>query len=278
MGFAAASANAPYPLWDSIVNVENSARSNYRSVTIALNKRMSKGLQFAISYSHTKNLANADGWNPTSFVGEGDGQSTDYYHPNLDYGRVPFGRNQRFLATFLYEIYSHSGNRAVWQLLGGWEVAGVLMFQTGPYLSVTAPGTDPSGTNSDNSFAGGDPRAEIVTGAHLYPKNRSINQWVNPAAFRLPPDNIGTLRRLAGRRRRRPGNAGDRALDLQELPLQGTGCAADRGLLDEPLQPSELPLYLTSVLGPRRRSAPSAVCRRQRLGPAGHSARRPHHF
>src|SRR5437016_5270105 len=42
-------------------------------------------------------------------------------------------------------------------------------FQTGPYLS----------------------RADVVPGVPIYPTNRSINQWVNPAAFSLPPDNIG---------------------------------------------------------------------------------------
>jgi len=76
-------------------------------------------------------------------------------------------------------------------VIGGWEVAGRLLFQTGPYLSVTAPATDPTGTNFDNSFNGGDPRADSVSGAPLFPTNRNINQWVNPAAFALPADNIG---------------------------------------------------------------------------------------
>ncbi|PWU07260.1 MAG: hypothetical protein C5B51_10425 [Terriglobia bacterium] len=191
IGFDAASAGAPFPLWDSIVNVENSGRSNYQSFTISVNKRLSKGLQFLFSYNHAKNLSNAGGWNPTSFVGEGGGQTSDFYNPNLDYGYVPFTRNHRVIANFLYETSSHSGNRLLDQLAGGWEVAGRLLFQTGPYISVTAPGTDPSGTNFDNSFNGGDPRADIVSGTSLYPTNRSIQQWVNPAAFALPPDNIG---------------------------------------------------------------------------------------
>jgi hypothetical protein len=191
IGFDAASATAPFPLWDSLVNVENSGRSNYQSFTISVNKRMSKGLQFLFSYNHAKNLSNAGGWNPTSFVGEGGGQTSDYYNPNIDYGRVPFTRNHRVIANFLYETSSHSGSRLLNQVLGGWEVAGRLLFQTGPYVSVTAPGTDPSGTNFDNSFDGGDPRADIVSGAPLYPARKNINNWVNPAAFALPPDNIG---------------------------------------------------------------------------------------
>src|SRR5262249_34083561 len=78
-----------------------------------------------------------------------------------------------------------------------WEVAGVLLFQTGPYLSVTAPGTDPSGTNFDNSFDGGDPRADAVSGVNVYPAHKTINQWVNPNAFALPSDNIGRFSSFA---------------------------------------------------------------------------------
>jgi hypothetical protein len=191
VGFAKASANSPYPIWDSLVNVENGGRSNYESFTVSVNKRMSKGLQFQFSYNHAKNLSNADGFNPTSFVGEGGGQTSDFYNPNLDYGRVPFTRNHRVIANFLYETSSHTSNSLLNQVVAGWEVAGRLLFQTGPYLTVTAPGTDPSGTNFDNSFDGGDPRADIVKGVPIYPTNKSINNWVNPAAFTLPPDNIG---------------------------------------------------------------------------------------
>jgi hypothetical protein len=191
VGFDTASATAPYPLWDSLVNVETGGRSNYHSFTVVLNKRMSDGLQFLFSYNHAKNLSNAGGWNPTAFSGEGGGQTSDYYNPNVDYGRVPFTRNHRVIANFLYEISSHSSSRLVNQVVGGWEVAGRFLFQTGPNLSVTAPGTDPSGTNFDNSFGGGDPRADRVPGVSIYPSNRNISQWVNPAAFALPPDNIG---------------------------------------------------------------------------------------
>src|ERR1051326_6760895 len=195
IGFRNAIKNAPYPLWDGIVSAENYGRSNYHAFTVSVNKRFSKGLQFLFSYNHAKNLSNTGGWNPTSFVGEGGGGSggilSSRYDPNIDYGRVPFTRNHRVIANFLYEISSHSSNRLLSQLTGGWEVAGRMMFQTGPYMTVLAPGTDPSGTNFANSVGGGDPRADIVPGVPLYPANRSINQWINPAAFAAPPDNIG---------------------------------------------------------------------------------------
>jgi hypothetical protein len=191
IGYAQASQSRPFPLWGSVVNQTTLGRSNYQAFTISVNKRLSKGLQFLFSYNHAKNLSNSGGWNPTSFVGEGGNELSDRFHPNVDYGRVPFTRSNRVIANFLYETSSHSSSRLINQLYSGWEVAGRMMFQTGPYLTVLAPGTDPSGTNFDNSNNGGDPRADIIPGVPLYPANRSINQWLNPAAFGLPPDNIG---------------------------------------------------------------------------------------
>lgn len=199
VGFNVASANAPFPLWDSLVNVENSGWSNYQSFTATLTKRMSKGLQFEFSYNHAKNLSNASGYAPgtpgngiTGFVGEGGGQTSDFYHPGLDYGYVPFTRNHRVVATVLYQTSAHSGNKLLNQVYGGWEIAGRMLFQTGPRISVVAPGTDPSGTNFDNLFnASNDPRADIVAGQPISPAHQTIHNWVNPAAFALPPDNIG---------------------------------------------------------------------------------------
>jgi hypothetical protein len=190
-GFSVASAGAPYPLWNGLVNVQNGGISNYNSLTVAVNKRMSKGLQFGASYNFAKNLSDEPGWAPTAFAGAGGGQTSDYFHPMLDYGNVAFTRRNRLLATFLYETSSHTGNKYLNQLAGGWEIAGVLLFQSGPFLTVQATGTDPSGTNFDNSYDGGDPRADTVAGAPVYATSKNVNQWINPAAFVAPPNNIG---------------------------------------------------------------------------------------
>ena len=53
------------------------------------------------------------------------------------------------------------------------------------------PGADPAGTNFINTANGGDLRTDRIPGVPIYPANKSINQWVNPAAFAVPADNIG---------------------------------------------------------------------------------------
>ena len=196
VGYAAVKAARPYPAWSYIKLNINGARSNYDAFTIAVNKRMSHGLQFQTSYVYAKNLSDEPGYNATAFTGENGGQVTNRFDPNLDYGNVAYTRRQRLLSTFLYDIpvgkgrtFMGNANRAVDSFLGGWELAGVLLFQTGPFLAVTAPGADPSGTNFVNIINAG--RADIVPGVALYPTNQNASQWVNSAAFAIPANNIG---------------------------------------------------------------------------------------
>jgi hypothetical protein len=193
IGYAKAKLTSPYPIWAAINNYDNGGVSNYNAVTVALNKRLSKGLQFNVSYNFARNLTDIGGYDPSGFASAGGGYSTDTYDPYLDYGNVPYTRRQRFLATFLYETSRHSGNHIMDQALSGWELAGVLMFQTGPFLTVLAPGADPSGTNFANSYdnSTGSARADVVSGVSVVPAGQNIHQWINAAAFAIPPNNIG---------------------------------------------------------------------------------------
>jgi hypothetical protein len=193
IGYAKARLNGPYPLWSAINNYENGGVSNYNAFTAAVSKRLSRGLQFNVSYNMARNLADIGGYNPTGFAGAGGGYSTNAYDPYLDYGNVPYTRHQRFLATFLYETSRRSANHILDQVLTGWELAGVLTYQTGPFLTVLAPGADPSGTNFANSYdnSTGSARADVVSGVSLVPTGQNIHQWINPAAFAIPQNNIG---------------------------------------------------------------------------------------
>ena len=115
---------------------------------------------------------------------------SDLNHPGIDYGNVAFSRRNRFLTTFLYQLpFGGAGRGLLSQLIGGWEVAGVLLFQSGPFFQVTASGADPSGTGFPLLIGNG--RADAVAGVSPYAANQSPSQWLNPAAFTVPLNNIG---------------------------------------------------------------------------------------
>ena len=194
IGFAAASAFAPYPLWASIAYRNDVGVLNYNAGTVSVHKRFSGGLQFQASYTYARNLADSTGYDPTGGASSMGGQITDLFHPGLDYGNTAYTHRHRFLATFLYELpfgkgkrFGANSNTFVDGVLGGWQVAGVIVAQSGPYMTILAPG-DPSGTGFN--LLQGDGRADTVPGVSPY-AGQSLNQWINPAAFATAPNNIG---------------------------------------------------------------------------------------
>ncbi|HTW63279.1 MAG TPA: hypothetical protein VME17_01630, partial [Bryobacteraceae bacterium] len=74
------------------------------------------------------------------------------------------------------------------RVVNGWELAGVLLFQTGPFMTVSQL-NDPCGCGY-NVFSSTGGRADTVPGVNPY-AGQSIGQWINPAAFATPPNNIG---------------------------------------------------------------------------------------
>lgn len=190
-GYNNVAATAPFPQIGPIFDLASGARSNYEAFTIELNRRFSRGLQFEASYNHAVNLANGEGATPKSFSsGDDGGTPSNIYDLNYDYGNVAFTRRQRFQATFIYDFpFSYKSNALLDRFVSGWELAGVLLFQTGPFLSVQAAGADPSGTNFENINSDG--RADRVPGMPIYPAHKTINEWINSASFAIPPDNIG---------------------------------------------------------------------------------------
>ena len=185
----------PFPLWGVIQSVNNGAESNYNAMTVEVHKRFSNGLQFQSSYAFTRDLSDEAGAAPASFVGAGGSWVTDRFHLGLDYGNVAYDRRHRFLTTYLYELpFGHgkkffaNSNGFLNTAVGGWEVAGVVLVQSGPFLTPYEASTDPSGTNMINVV--GLTRPDIVSGVSPY-GNRSASNYLNPAAWAIPPDNIG---------------------------------------------------------------------------------------
>jgi hypothetical protein len=196
VGFDTASAFAPFPLFGDVSYRGSFGTLNYNAATVSVHKRLSSGLQFQASYVFARNLADSPGYNPTGAANEMGGRIQDPSHPGIDYGNANYTHRHRFLGTFLYELpvgkgKRFAGNTNSWvdRVIGGWEIAGVIIAQTGPFMSIQAPG-DPSGTGFDSLV--GDGRADTVSGVSPY-ANQSLSQWINPLAFAVPHDNIGRV-------------------------------------------------------------------------------------
>jgi hypothetical protein len=188
-------AQIPFPQILYTQTASSDGFGNYQSGTVSVHRR-SASLQFEGSYTYTRNLSNLSGngtYNGNSFVNEFGAQLSDPFHPGLDYGNTPYDRRNRFLATFFYELPFGKGktflnnlNPVLDRMVGGFVLSGVALFQSGPFLTVSTY-NDPSGTGYNLLFTG---RADKVPGVNPY-AGQSINQWINPAAFVDPNNNIG---------------------------------------------------------------------------------------
>lgn len=187
VGYAAASANLPYPDWSVIQSVENAAFSNYQSGTVELSRHSEKSVSFDLSYVFTRDLSNAGGVAPTSFAVAGGSFLTDRFNPGLDYGNVIYDRRQRFLATYLYNLPFGNGQRwlatgsVARALAGNWQLAGVTVFQTGPFLTPYEQSIDPANTNILTTV--GLARTDQLPGFPPYAATRTTAQWLDPVAF-----------------------------------------------------------------------------------------------
>jgi hypothetical protein len=193
IGFAAANRNRPFPNWNIIFTRDNGGSSKYHGLTTEVNRRFSDGLQFQSSWVWSKNLSNADGAAPGGFGAENGPRLLDRFNLAADSGNVAFTRRHRFLTTFIWEVPVGRGRAflksvpgVVDQVLGGWQLSGITLFQTGPFLTPTMSGTDPSGTGASRRSS---QRPDLV--GNPKPSAQTAAQWFNRSAYVVPANNIG---------------------------------------------------------------------------------------
>ena len=188
------SGNRPYPNFQGIPGSTNNAISNYNSLQASVTKRMTKGLSLSFNYvwSHMLDEWDSSGWG--SHSGPQDFQVSSVYDPRANYSNsnfdvrnafkgyavydLPFGRGKQFL----------NGNRLLDEAVGGWQIAGTVILQSGNPFTVYG---------NQNTYAqAGTQFPDRNPGVPLYPSNKGINNWFNSNAFLQPANGtFGNVRR-----------------------------------------------------------------------------------
>jgi hypothetical protein len=129
----------------------------------------------------------------TGNLGGGDSFDLDHVsNPYLgwryDHGLSPFDRRHIAFVNFVYDIpaFRNSSSRLLKTGLGGWELSGIVMAESGTPLNVGCNSSCGAGYPSvANIFPGRDVlvRPDVV-GPISYPK--TVKSWFDPAAF-VPP-------------------------------------------------------------------------------------------
>jgi hypothetical protein len=182
----------PYPIYQSITGDTYNAISNYNSLQVSLEKRLTSGLSFEFNYVWSHFLDDQD----SSGYGGAAGTQTVQrsYNPSASYGSSNFDVRDAFKGRIVYELPFGKGkmllnkSRLLDAVVGGWQASGTVVLSTGlPFTPVI------SGSNNSYSQAGDWYPNQI---GNPKPLHQSIDQWFDPTAFTLPaPGTFGNLRR-----------------------------------------------------------------------------------
>jgi hypothetical protein len=182
----------PYRGFNAINMIYSGYNSNYHALQATFNKRMGKSGTVAFSYTWSKNL--------TDNGSDRSNAPQNSYDWAAEYGLATLDRRHVLTASYVYPLPFFEGQRgALGYVLGGWELSGIVTWNTGLPVTVTSSlGNDPGGmgsANNSSSLAGVRPDAvgDPWAGDGLH----TIDKWFNTAAFAEVPKGVY-----------RPGNSG----------------------------------------------------------------------
>lgn len=177
---------APFPYIGATAYDRSQGRSTYNALQVSMNGRQQHGLTYLISYTWSKSLdLGCTGWygvegcsiqNPYNLQADKGPSATDL--PQIFSAAwvytLPFGKGSKF----------SSGSPVVNALIGGWNLNGILSFNSGTAFDAGS-GKDQAETGNYNYGNGyGYERANLV--GSPYPSGKSPAEWINVSSFQLP--------------------------------------------------------------------------------------------
>jgi hypothetical protein len=122
----------------------NGSHSSYEALQLRLDSRRltSLGAEFGVNYTWSRSLDNSSVSGLSGFLGSTGGTYLDAFQPSLDRGPSDFDMRHRLAANWIWEIPFHR-NSTSWKwryLLGGWEISGIISYQTGQPLTIADSG------------------------------------------------------------------------------------------------------------------------------------------
>ena len=170
----------PYKGYGDINYIEFNSNSNYHSLQVQANRRISTSLAFGVAYTWSKAMDLVDGNN---------NNVNPFIDPRVrNYGKAGFDRTHNLTINYVYKLPGLSkrwDNVVTRQVLDGWELSGITSFISGAPLGIgysTVQGTDLVG----GSGSGVDSRV-VLTGDPNLPKgDRTFARYFNTSVVQPP--------------------------------------------------------------------------------------------
>jgi hypothetical protein len=169
----------PYPGWGNITYNEFAGTSNYNSLQVTANRRLSKGISMGIAYTWSKAMTYVDS----------DGDGVAVYRPIRvwNYGKaVGFDQTHMFILNYTWDLPKASvklmPNMAGRFLLDGWQVSGITTLASGLPSGVGFSTVDAV----DLSGGGDGTRINVIGKAQKDFGDRTFRQFFDTSVFRRP--------------------------------------------------------------------------------------------
>jgi hypothetical protein len=180
----------PYRGYAAINVIRPWFNSNYNSLQVSAQKRFQGGSLINLAYTWSKAL--------TDNGSDRSNAPQNSYAWDQEYGLSPLDRRHVLNIAYVYELpFLRAQEGVVGRVLGGWQVSGIALWQTGTPLTITSSrGFDYAGQGIAGTPSAAGPRPDVA-GDPNSGFTRDRFAFFNTAAFTDAP--AGALR---------PGNAG----------------------------------------------------------------------
>jgi len=194
---------APGDVFASVGTQASTGVSNYNSLQVQLQKRLTHGLMFQASYTWSHSIDDTSGYEGSG-AAPGLGRAPNPYNFASYRGDSTFDARHRFVINYDYEVPSFTklwNNPISKYVLSGWRVGGITTFQTGFPVIVGDSGFRSLTCDQFVYYACWDapnvvgfpgiydPRDASLVNTSRNPANKTVlsNYYFNPNAFTLAP-------------------------------------------------------------------------------------------
>jgi hypothetical protein len=171
---------------------EGDANNKYHAFNLRVEKRFSRGFDFLLNYTISKNLE-SNGSGDSSYSQNGNTSLPLYsFDRSRDKGAAPLDIPQRFVASYGYELPWGTGkpwlnvSGPLGKVVSGWQINGIMTMRGGFPTDIRTALVPPTFATFNVP--------DRVPGVSMYVPNKGVDQYFNPEAFRVP----GTVPSVTG--------------------------------------------------------------------------------
>ena len=170
-----------FPAFSTVTSLEPQANSIYSALQATAHRTVGD-LQLSVAYTYSHSLDDSSD--------RYDGAFVNSYNVANNRASSDFDQRQSLAVSYIYALPFHTGSGLAHHVLGGWQVSGITIAQTGTPFSVTNS-TDFGDAAGVGNGVGTGSRPDLVGNPHAGLTQTNIPGvfgplFYNPAAFTLP--------------------------------------------------------------------------------------------